>query len=254
VPENVQLSQAAPDSATAPSGMTVAQRGAWVAVGNVTASCCGSASGSLSFEEEVCSAFARLSGASMTCPPGGLFRYALTLRSSLDALAAHHLSLAHLAHLNLSLASQADFAPLNALYARLFGSDPPSRACIALDDVPGGARVTIDAVAMDDGVRYADGVPQGKPNRERRVTHVQGRSYWAAANIGPYSQAVKVSPCISAAAAASPRQADSMADARPTDASSSRAKSASCPRLSSWPMMRQHKLPSRFNTHAVSST
>lgn len=107
-------------------------------------------------------------------------------------MAAQQLSLAHIAHINLSLASQADFGALNSVYARLFGSDPPSRACIALGDSV-AARVTLDALAMDDGQRYAQGMCEGSQVRERRVVHVQGRSYWAAANIGPYSQAVKVS-------------------------------------------------------------
>lgn len=72
------------------------------------------------------------------------------------------------------------FARVNAVYATFFGSSPPARACIAVD-LPDVFRVQIEAVA------YAEKSPS-----ERQALHVQGLSYWAPANIGPYSQAVTV--------------------------------------------------------------
>lgn len=86
-----------------------------------------------------------------------------------------------IAHINVYLASQADFAATNAVYRTYFGAAPPSRACIA---VPAGQgpRVCLDIIACRE--------PNG--TSERRVLHVQSRSYWAPANIGPYSQAVGV--------------------------------------------------------------
>lgn len=111
-------------------------------------------------------------------------------------LAAHGLTLAHLSHINLTLASQADFGAMNAVYAGLFGSDPPSRACIAVASSSEAStpRIVIDALALNDVLARASGEGGTSPQRiERKVVHVQGRSYWAAANIGPYSQAVKVS-------------------------------------------------------------
>lgn len=72
------------------------------------------------------------------------------------------------------------FARINAVYGTFFGSSPPSRACVAVD-LPEGLRVKLDCIA------YAE-----KEAAERQALHVQGLSYWAPANIGPYSQAIIV--------------------------------------------------------------
>lgn len=69
------------------------------------------------------------------------------------------------------------FAEMNVVYATYFGTSPPARACIAVD-LPGDNRVKLDCVAYN--------------GPERHALHVQGISYWAPANIGPYSQAIKV--------------------------------------------------------------
>jgi hypothetical protein len=104
---------------------------------------------------------------------------------SLDELAQQSLSPAHLTHLNIYLSSQAHFAVLNQVYKSFFGVDPPSRACIAINLTKhSSCHLVIDAVAFDDGVRYSDNgaLPLIAP-RPKKVLHVQGRSYWAAANI-----------------------------------------------------------------------
>lgn len=72
-----------------------------------------------------------------------------------------------------------DFARVNAVYSSFFGTSPPSRACVALD-LPPGVRVRIDCLAFAENV-------------ERQALHVQSQSYWAPANIGPYSQCILVS-------------------------------------------------------------
>ena len=98
----------------------------------------------------------------------------------LDALEAtlrqHDFQLEDVAHINLYLATQQAFPEVNATYVRRFGSAPPSRACVAVPMGAGGAHVALDAVAH---------------RGERRALHVQSQSYWAPANIGPYSQAVQ---------------------------------------------------------------
>lgn len=78
------------------------------------------------------------------------------------------------------------FARVNSVYGAFFGTSPPTRACIAVD-LPPGTRVIMDCIA------YAEGTPH-----DRQALHVQGISYWAAANIGPYSQAVAVCGVFSA--------------------------------------------------------
>lgn len=73
------------------------------------------------------------------------------------------------------------FLRVNAVYATFFGTSPPARACVGVD-LPDGIHVRIEAIA------FAEKTPLG-----RQALHVQGLSYWAPANIGPYSQAIAVS-------------------------------------------------------------
>ena len=72
------------------------------------------------------------------------------------------------------------FSTLNKIYATFFGASPPTRACVAVD-LPPPMRVKFDCFA------YAETDPS-----QRTALHVQSLSYWAPANIGPYSQAVLV--------------------------------------------------------------
>lgn len=76
-----------------------------------------------------------------------------------------------------------DFSAVNAAYQRVFSVAPPTRACLALH--MSGRRLVLEAICT-----------RGRSEVQRRVLHVQGISYWAPANIGPYSQAVTV--CFSA--------------------------------------------------------
>jgi len=72
------------------------------------------------------------------------------------------------------------FPSLNAIYATFFGTSPPTRACVAVD-LPPPMRIKLDCFV------YAETDPA-----QRTALHVQGLSYWAPANIGPYSQAVLI--------------------------------------------------------------
>lgn len=85
------------------------------------------------------------------------------------------------------------FPRINSVYASFFGTAPPTRACVA---VPGaghgrGWRVKLEGVAR---VRVPEGQGEegGREGDERKALHVQGLSYWAPANIGPYSQSILV--------------------------------------------------------------
>jgi diphthine-ammonia ligase len=72
-----------------------------------------------------------------------------------------------------------DFVPINKAYSSLFTKAlPPARVTVAVGDLlPSGKHVSLSLTA-------------DKRTRERRGLHVQSRSYWAPANIGPYSQAI----------------------------------------------------------------
>jgi diphthine-ammonia ligase len=66
------------------------------------------------------------------------------------------------------------FSQLNAVYGKYFGQNPPSRTTVqaALD-----TNLQIDLIAS---------------KKPKDTLHVQGTSYWAPANIGPYSQATSI--------------------------------------------------------------
>jgi diphthine-ammonia ligase len=72
------------------------------------------------------------------------------------------------------------FGRANAVYAKFFGSSPPARACVGVD-LPENIGVRLDCIAIKE-----------KHSSDRQSLHVQGLSYWAPANIGPYSQAITV--------------------------------------------------------------
>lgn len=73
------------------------------------------------------------------------------------------------------------FPVANSVYKSYFGTSPPARACVAVD-LPNQSRVKLDCIASDE-----------RSPADRQALHVQSLSYWAPANIGPYSQAVMAS-------------------------------------------------------------
>lgn len=137
--------------AAEPFAPAVYVRGAWLAVGDVAGV------PEDDFARETHSAMTRLA----------------------DTLASQGFAMTDVCHVNVYLASQSLFPAFNAVYCTFFGAAPPSRACVAVPLGSGGARVALDAVAFHDT----------QPST-RRALHVQSLSYWAPANIGPYSQAV----------------------------------------------------------------
>ncbi|KAM0750899.1 hypothetical protein T439DRAFT_325947 [Meredithblackwellia eburnea MCA 4105] len=134
---------------------TVLRRGEWVTVAEVTGFADGLFREDVSLNEEVHACFSRLK----------------------DLLAEHSATLLHLSHLTLYLspAAMALFPAINKIYSTYFGSSPPTRACVS---VVSNYRIKLEGVA------------RVSPSSERKALHVQSLSYWAAANIGPYSQAV----------------------------------------------------------------
>lgn len=78
-----------------------------------------------------------------------------------------------------------DFAAVNAVYGTLFTTpNPPARVTVSCGDL------------LPDGIHIAASFVASRCSPDlRRGLHVQSRSYWAPANIGPYSQAVGVPVC-----------------------------------------------------------
>ncbi|KAF9770058.1 hypothetical protein IL306_012438 [Fusarium sp. DS 682] len=81
------------------------------------------------------------------------------------------------------LRRMSDFPKVNGEYGKLFTKpNPPSRVTISCGDLlPAGVNIAIFLTA-----------PVPKATKDRNGLHVQSRSYWAPANIGPYSQAIDV--------------------------------------------------------------
>ncbi|KAI4167563.1 MAG: hypothetical protein LQ343_007102 [Gyalolechia ehrenbergii] len=94
-----------------------------------------------------------------------------------------HRSVHDIVFTTILLRSMDDFHTVNQRYAELFASkpNPPARVTIACgDNMPQDVNVVISVVVALDSDPF------------RRCLHIQSRSYWAPANIGPYSQAVSV--------------------------------------------------------------
>nr|KIR83025.1 cytoplasmic protein [Cryptococcus tetragattii IND107] len=97
----------------------------------------------------------------------------------------------HSTHITLLLSSMSLFLPANEKYKTYFGTSPPSRATVAVPLSSG--RVRVEVIGFDDTSPSSEGAGGRRgPVGNRSALHVQGQSYWAPANIGPYSQAVLV--------------------------------------------------------------
>lgn len=175
-------------------GVTVGRKGDWVAIGGVTGYNGPSRKGKerevfATLEDEVKACFHNLRGQSSTprCPlylppfPHQLTTSPLVPCSSFPEtlLSTHSLPLTSIASISLLLSSMDLFPAVNAIYKTFFGSSPPTRACVAVP-LPKGERVRLEAVAF------------AGDEKDRNALHVQSLSYWAPANIGPYSQVVIV--------------------------------------------------------------
>ncbi|KAJ3150112.1 ATP binding domain 4 [Geranomyces michiganensis] len=92
-------------------------------------------------------------------------------------LAAHSLTWDAVVMVHVFVRDMALFARFNAVYAKFLGLNPPPRVTVQTSEPAPNSALQIDVVA----------------SRTRKETlHVQSVSYWAPANIGPYSQAATV--------------------------------------------------------------
>ncbi|XP_072555026.1 diphthine--ammonia ligase isoform X2 [Paramormyrops kingsleyae] len=91
---------------------------------------------------------------------------------------------------HLYLRRMADFAAVNSVYQAFFEHDPPARVCLETL-LPGKQLIQMDCL-----LHHSVGlIPEGA-SECKHCLHVQSLSHWAPANIGPYSQAVKVDDAV----------------------------------------------------------
>ncbi|KAK9326445.1 hypothetical protein V1517DRAFT_311805 [Lipomyces orientalis] len=92
-----------------------------------------------------------------------------------------------IASITLQLSDMSTFPTANESYKKFFTHpvtkpNPPSRACISTL-LPSSCRASLSCIIT-------------RVQEARSGLHVQGRSYWAPANIGPYAQACTVHECV----------------------------------------------------------
>ncbi|KAI9739642.1 MAG: hypothetical protein M1834_006360 [Cirrosporium novae-zelandiae] len=92
------------------------------------------------------------------------------------------LSVNDITFVSLLLRDMSDFEGINEVYKQIFKkSNPPARVTVACGSL------------LPDGIKVsASFTLTSTPRNRREGLHVQSRSYWAPANIGPYSQAISV--------------------------------------------------------------
>jgi diphthine-ammonia ligase len=99
-------------------------------------------------------------------------------------LAAKSLDSSQISNTVIVLRRMSDFVQINAEYGKLFTKpNPPSRVTVSCGNLlPAGSNIAIYVTVDPTPLQAAD----------RQALHVQSQSYWAPANIGPYSQAVGI--------------------------------------------------------------
>ncbi|KDE05916.1 hypothetical protein MVLG_03729 [Microbotryum lychnidis-dioicae p1A1 Lamole] len=139
-------------------------------------------------------------------------------KSLIQLLSQKSSTLLHLTHLNLYLSPKTMnlFPKINQVYSTYFGTAPPTRVCVGIlfpseEEELGSPRIKLEGIAYNHNQShdtrtsttpspqlYSHSDPtsplleMNSEQTDRKNVHVQSISYWASANIGPYSQSVIV--------------------------------------------------------------
>lgn len=113
------------------------------------------------------------------------------LISLLDSESMH---LTDVCSVNIYMRNMEEYASLNDVYVKTFCyPNPPTRVCVQCP-LPNNVGLILDGVAFKSSNNNTE--TDGGNVKVRETMHVQGISHWAPANIGPYSQAIKVGEVI----------------------------------------------------------
>ncbi|KAF2764487.1 adenine nucleotide alpha hydrolases-like protein [Teratosphaeria nubilosa] len=110
---------------------------------------------------------------------------AAQMRSIMDQLSGDlRAQFERIAYTSIVLRNMEDFPAVNSVYGSYFTEpNPPARVTVACSDIlKDGCDVILGCTLQQS--------PLAEDTAIKRGLHVQSRSYWAPANIGPYSQAV----------------------------------------------------------------
>ncbi|MBE7435132.1 MAG: RidA family protein [Anaerolineales bacterium] len=90
-----------------------------------------------------------LDPATMELVPGGIEEQTRqTLKNLTNVLATAGVSTSNVVKTTVFLKDMNDFAKMNAIYAEVFGENPPARTTVAVAGLPKGALVEIECVAL----------------------------------------------------------------------------------------------------------
>ncbi|XP_066550415.1 diphthine--ammonia ligase isoform X2 [Amia ocellicauda] len=103
-----------------------------------------------------------------------------------DKLEEQGLQLTNVVLVHLYVRSMADFSAVNSVYQAYFNVNPPSRVCVEAP-LSDGELLQIDCL-----LHHWEAPEDNNAFYQKQAMHVQSLSHWAPANIGPYSQSVKV--------------------------------------------------------------
>ncbi|OAD60574.1 ATP-binding domain-containing protein 4 [Eufriesea mexicana] len=118
------------------------------------------------------------------------------MREALEKLSSlvkkENLQISDIVAVTLYIKDMSNYISINEVYISCFNkTNPPVRVCV---ECPLNIHVVLDAIAYKEIQDCGD-----KKVHKRHTMHVQSISHWAPANIGPYSQAVRVGDIISVA-------------------------------------------------------
>jgi diphthine-ammonia ligase len=103
-----------------------------------------------------------------------------------QVLKQSHLLKSNINHCVLLLRNMTDFTVLNPIYNQYFNTlNPPARVTISTGTTMPPTTDVMLSITLDKPTHNSN-----NNTTARQGLHVQGRSYWAPANIGPYSQAI----------------------------------------------------------------
>lgn len=96
---------------------------------------------------------------------------------------------------SLILSNINDFSKVNSIYNDFFdiskwGPLPPTRSCVGSTLLGSGNQIQLSVIVDTFGTVVKNTEYNISINSNKNGLHVQGRSYWAPCNIGPYSQAI----------------------------------------------------------------